>query len=396
MKKETRIFAGNIPVGTTDEEIINYFSKWGTVIKVVQPAAGTSGKGYAFITFSSVQEKIAALSVKPHEIKGVELRVVEAKPKPSGPSSPFYPPFQFEIQDPSVIRDEYEENPTRLFVGRLPAEITKEELRDYFSTFGQVADVFRPPSQPTSTDPKGYAFVTFRETKELWRALAGSPHILKDHKIEVVEARPKTARGPSSLNTGTEPRVFVGRIPIDAPETEVKSYFAKFGNVVDVYRPKQNQKEGFYFAFVIFESSTDVAKVLCEEHHSLPNRNSQLNVLRARPRIPGITTAAAKSAIASAFYRLPTDQPSPYADFSGQFVEGNPYLMDPYAPPPSMGYDMEYERYAPVSPPNYQQIPVGYQQVSNGVSLVSTYGPALTGSYGQTINTGKQHRYAPY
>jgi len=384
-KKETRIFAANIPAGTLDEELILYFSKWGTVTKVIQPAATTSqAKGYAFITYSSAQEKIAALSVKPHEIKGVELRVVEAKPKPTNA----YFPLTFEpLQDPTVLREEFDENPTRLFVSRLPAEVSKEDLREYFSGFGQVADVFRPTTQPTGVDPKGFAFVTFKETKELWRALASGPHILRDHKVEVVEARPKTARGSGNTSTGTEPRVFVGRIPLDASEAEVKQYFGKFGPVNDVYRPKQNQKDGFYFAFVIFESANDVAKVLCEEQHFLPNRNSQLNVLRARPRIPGVTTAAAKSAIASAFFRLPQEQPSPYAEYpTGQFtVDGmnmvqNPYLMDPYGQHHAtqlVGYDLGDfgdTRYASVNPAAFQN--------------VSAYGPMA--------QTGKQHRYAPY
>jgi RNA-binding protein Musashi len=47
-----------------------------------------------------------------------------------------------------------------VFVGRLPADTTEGDLRDYFSTFGPLEDVYIPKA-PHSAQHRGFGFVTF-------------------------------------------------------------------------------------------------------------------------------------------------------------------------------------------------------------------------------------------
>jgi len=93
-----------------------------------------------------------------------------------------------------------------------------------------------------------------------------------------------------------EPRVFVGRIPSEVPDEQLKEYFGRYGRVQDVYRPKQAAKDGMQFAFVIFTNATDVARVLAEDRHEI--NGHELNVIRARPKglPPGAPTSPASSA----------------------------------------------------------------------------------------------------
>jgi len=129
-----------------------------------------------------------------------------------------------------------------------------------------------------------FAYVTFGTSREMYKAVADAPHTFKGASVDVVEARPKSDRRGDA--PPGEARVFVGRIPCDTRDSDLKEYFGRYGAVEDVYRPKQTPKDGTEFAFVVFKTTTDVARVLSVEKHILDGKQ-ELNVLRARPRNQG-------------------------------------------------------------------------------------------------------------
>ena len=53
------------------------------------------------------------------------------------------------------------EGAKKIYVGNLPFSSTKEEIKDYFSSYGDVTDVFVPVNK--FGDPRGFAFVTVKE-----------------------------------------------------------------------------------------------------------------------------------------------------------------------------------------------------------------------------------------
>lgn len=59
-----------------------------------------------------------------------------------------------------------------MFVGRCTEDITAEDLKDYFSKFGEVTDVFIP--RPF----RAFSFVTFLDP-EVAASLCGEDHIVK-------------------------------------------------------------------------------------------------------------------------------------------------------------------------------------------------------------------------
>jgi len=451
--KETRIFAGQIPGGTTEDELEGYFSKWGKVIKVAIPSQSPSKeKLYAFITFSNVQEKFAALASK-HMFKGIEIRVVEAAPKPEssrseggsygggggggggGGSYSRGPPPMYGMplggpgpsSSSSSSSSDFEENPTRIFVGRLPQDTLSDELRDYFGRFGNVADVFVPGTKTRSPRQEikgGYAFVTFTSSKELFKTLASGPHTFKGQKIEVIEAKPKGVRGSQDTPASIEPRVFVGRIPSEVVDDQLKQHFGQFGKVVDVFRPKQTPKDGTEFAFVIYSSPQDVYRALAEDKHILLGKYD-LNVVRARPRStpsssspsergpPPPSSRSSRSGSREGSSRSAYREPLPdYGrELRGPPPPSYPYpepSYDPYrsapGPPPPM-----YDPYAPQ--PSYSG-PSGYPPSNGGYSAPPSGGP---GGYYDPYGQGKlvassspayapspssmsssKHRYQPY
>ncbi|KAJ8870130.1 hypothetical protein PR048_029142 [Dryococelus australis] len=75
--------------------------------------------------------------------------------------------------------------PCKVFVGRCTEDIQADDLRDYFSTFGEVTDVFIP--KPF----RAFAFVTFLDP-EVAQNLCGEDHIIKGVSVHVSNAAPKS------------------------------------------------------------------------------------------------------------------------------------------------------------------------------------------------------------
>ena len=63
--------------------------------------------------------------------------------------------------------------------------MASEDLRDYFSKFGEVTDVFIP--KPF----RAFAFITFLDP-EVAQSLCGEDHIVKGVSVHVSNAAPKT------------------------------------------------------------------------------------------------------------------------------------------------------------------------------------------------------------
>jgi RNA-binding protein Musashi len=419
-KKETRIFVGQIPVGTAEEELEGYFSKWGKVTRVNIPSQPPKDKIYAFVTYSSAQEKFSALASK-HIFKGTELKVVEAAPKPppsdrgaaasagmygvSGYGSPRgapmgYPGMPAPAQAPT---QDFEENPTRIFVGRIPADTSIEELKDYFGRFGNVVDVHlpSPKSQAKRSEAKGsYAFITFSTSKEVFKTIAACPHTFKDQRVEVIEAKPKGVRGSAEAPpVPSESRIFVGRIPQSVNDDQIRQHFGQYGKVNDVHRPKQTAKEGLEFAFVILGSPQDVARVLAEDKHLLLGKY-ELNVVRARPRgATGPPSAGGGSGGAPRGRSRSGDGSRSQfrdADPRDDFAYGRGSQARAAPPPPSFGYpEPAYDPYRGGPGP---AAPAVYDPYAPQPAYAGYYDPYAAQGYAPAPSAMSQskHRYQPY
>ena len=83
----------------------------------------------------------------------------------------------------------------KVFIARCTEDITADDLRQYFTKFGEVVDVFIP--RPF----RAFAFVTFSDPK-VARALCGEDHIIKGASVHVTTAAPKNSEKNESSNRG--------------------------------------------------------------------------------------------------------------------------------------------------------------------------------------------------
>jgi len=73
----------------------------------------------------------------------------------------------------------------KLFVGRCPSGITTDDLREYFSKFGELTDVYIP------TPFRNFAFITYASQDE-GRSALQADHVFKGMRLNVQERNEDT------------------------------------------------------------------------------------------------------------------------------------------------------------------------------------------------------------
>ena len=80
----------------------------------------------------------------------------------------------------------------RIYVGNLPFDVTEEELREEFASFGKVESVTIPTDRYSGRH-RGFAFVEMPSVSEGQAAIAGlNGKTLKDRTLSVNAARPRS------------------------------------------------------------------------------------------------------------------------------------------------------------------------------------------------------------
>nr|XP_027201214.1 TAR DNA-binding protein 43-like [Dermatophagoides pteronyssinus] len=167
-KKVSDLIVLGLPWKTTDKELKEYFQQFGELIMAQvkkHPKTGES-KGFGFIRFADYENQAKVIS-KRHLIDGryCDVRVPMSKDG-----------FSNDHRIQEAIQ--------KIFIGRLTEAIQYDDLKEYFSKYGEISDIFIP--KPF----RGFAFVTFREL-DIAQSLCGEDHIIKGISVHVSNAVPK-------------------------------------------------------------------------------------------------------------------------------------------------------------------------------------------------------------
>lgn len=82
----------------------------------------------------------------------------------------------------------------RIYVGNLSRDVTEDDLREAFQTFGRLDEVSIVKDRSNNVS-KGFAFIEMPEKAEADAAIAGlHGKELKGRSMDVNEARPRTER----------------------------------------------------------------------------------------------------------------------------------------------------------------------------------------------------------
>ncbi|WOL12889.1 hypothetical protein Cni_G21657 [Canna indica] len=165
----------------------------------------------------------------------------------------------------------------KLVVLGIPWDVDTEGLREYMSKFGPLDDCVVMKERSTGRS-RGFGYVTFSSAEDAKNALE-SEHILGNRTLEVKVATPKEEmRGPAKKAT----RIFVARIPPSVTEPMFRTYFENYGEITDLYMPKDQGSKGHRgIGFITFDSPDSVDSIMAESHEL---GGSTVVVDRATPR----------------------------------------------------------------------------------------------------------------
>jgi nucleolin len=170
----TKLYVGNLPFDTTQEEITSYFSTYGTVNEVYVPMDRNSGRprGFAFVTVAESDSQNIIDNTDGTDFGGRPLQVNISLPKGKAP-----PRRSFNKK-------------TKLYVGNLSFDTDEETLQDLFRDYGEILDIYVPIDKDTGR-MRGFAFVTMESEAAERAAEETDGFELYGRILRVNEALPK-------------------------------------------------------------------------------------------------------------------------------------------------------------------------------------------------------------
>ncbi|XP_065178701.1 TAR DNA-binding protein 43-like [Sycon ciliatum] len=154
-----------IPYTFTTADLQAFFSQFGQlkVCQVVLDNKTGQSKGFGFIRFMDGETNKSVEATKFYQVGGRRCEVKLPQRRSTGGQS-------------SV---------TKLFVGCLTQQITRDDLLAYFAMYGEVTDVYVP------SPFRGFAFITFADPRAASAALDTGNHVLNGVQINVTVPNPR-------------------------------------------------------------------------------------------------------------------------------------------------------------------------------------------------------------
>ncbi|CAL9125598.1 unnamed protein product [Musa textilis] len=169
VRRPCELYVCNLPRSCDISKLLDLFKPYGTVhsVEVSRDAETGLSRGCGYVTMSSIQEaKAAMVALDGSDLGGRELRVKFSADLSSRRKN-------MEALNTTPKKNMVFESPHKLYVGNLAWSVRPEDLREYFSQFGNIV------SARVLYDRKGgrnrvYGFLSFTSSDELRAALETS------------------------------------------------------------------------------------------------------------------------------------------------------------------------------------------------------------------------------
>lgn len=234
--KGNRLYIGNIKDKINIGTLNGAFEEFGSIVDI---SVGKEG-GYAFIEYETDEAAQRAIEeTNGTEIFGGFLEVEITSHK--GNDQPHYKKFGADAEQTggggtyNKVKTTMEKPPSsRIFVGNLCREVTKEELTTVFEGYGALKEVWIPYTY------KGYCFIEYEEDTAANAAVEGqngSEHDFSQAlKVEITARKKSDNRVDRAKESNiTTPRLFIGNIKEEIDKKELQAIFEAHGTIVDVW-----------------------------------------------------------------------------------------------------------------------------------------------------------------
>lgn len=169
-----------------------------------------------------------------------------------------------------------DEEDRKIFAGGLTQDCTQDDLKDYFTQFGELERV-QLKMDPLTGRSRGFAFIVFKELESMENVVS------QEHEIKGKKATIKKA----DIKPG---KIYVGKIPSGVTDDDIRNFFSDHGVITEFVRPidKANNNEPKNFCFITFEKER-VSKKLVNMGCALVNgQNLLIKDVNPNPRDPSM------------------------------------------------------------------------------------------------------------
>lgn len=151
----------------------------------------------------------------------------------------------------------------QIFVGGCHPRIQKNQLRDYFSQFGEVSES-RLVKDKRTKKFRGFGFVTFEDSDVVDYVMTIKSHKILGKKVELKRAYTKEQTREKLLDEKMRKLYIIG-IPKDLEESTIQKYYEEYGSVQDtrvIHDPEKGKENGY--GFVLFKTREGLQKSLVQ------------------------------------------------------------------------------------------------------------------------------------
>ncbi|KXJ21789.1 RNA-binding protein Musashi homolog Rbp6 [Exaiptasia diaphana] len=278
-----------------------------------------------------------------------------------------------------------EEKLSKLFVGGLSHDTTKESLKAYFEQYGPVKDC-NVVYNPTTKKPRGFGYITFQDHNSAQQVLniknENGPHVIDSKQCEVKRAIPRDAK--SEFSHEKTDKIFIGGLHEDATQKDVEQVLIEqLGHPpksISLMLRKEDSSKNRGYCFVELQLTDDADTLYCIKNIDILGKMAEIKKSNPQGR-GGVKAADAfKGAAASPAMAGGYHYPSPY----GAAAYGGYPPYDPYA-----GYFYESPMYS-----GYGYMP---SYGANGYSGMGMYNNQSASSFGPSKGgTGAGRGFRPY
>jgi len=174
-----KIFVGGLDLDTTEEDLTQYFSKFGTVVEhlIKVDLKTKKSRGFGFVGFKSSQDVDRVLDIPEHRIKNKKIDCKRAMTK----------------EEAYSLNKNLKETCRKVYVSNIPKEISKDDLLNFFNKYGEVIEI----NLMFKKKETGFCYLIFKEENAAVELINRGFVEVKGQKLEVKKAIPKELKdGP--------------------------------------------------------------------------------------------------------------------------------------------------------------------------------------------------------
>lgn len=179
------------------------------------------------------------------------------------------------------------ETPHKLFVGGLPTDIASDELIMVFKTYGEVTKVHLMNPHPRTGMRCAFVYYGTQEAAEDSIKVLNEQYKIREDALAPIQVRwAKDVGGATDgKGKGGAPsdghKLFVGCLPADVQEDELRMVFGTYGEVMHVHVMQPHPRTGLKCAFVFYnqqDAGEDAIKVLDKQYKIREDANEPIQV----------------------------------------------------------------------------------------------------------------------